>query len=81
MLIKKNRLIILIVLIAAIVLVGYYVLPNIARLSWLETVRNNMKHDIEATAYFYTEVEDYRVFEKEIMKAVSKKNKQEKRVR
>ncbi len=75
---KYKQIVSLVGITTVILIVGHYALPNITRLSWMEIIRNNIEKDIETTAYFYTEVEEYPDFEKEVKRLISEKNNQEK---
>lgn len=48
----------------AIVLICVILLPRLARVRQLEVVRNNIENSIDATAYFYNDIEDFSRFEK-----------------
>jgi hypothetical protein len=39
-------------------------LPRLAQVEQLEIVRHNIENDIDATAYFYSDIDDFDRFEK-----------------
>ena len=41
-------------------------LPRLARVPQLEVVRLNIENDIDATAYFYSDMDDFGRFEKAV---------------
>ena len=40
-----------------------FILPGLSRTRFLAVVRNNLSEDIDATAYFYTEIDGFNRFE------------------
>jgi len=52
-----------------IFLLCYSVLPRLSRAPCLEVVRSNMTHDLDATAYFYTELDDFSKYEQAVRRA------------
>ncbi len=60
---KSAKLILAIALLGGLIL---GVLPRIERIRCLEVVRNNARSDIEATAYFYTEINGFGRFEEAV---------------
>jgi hypothetical protein len=51
-----------------IILICALLLPRLAQVEQLEIVRHNMENDIDATAYFYSDIEDFSRFEKGLTK-------------
>ena len=49
-----------------IFLLCYSVLPRLSKAPCLEVVRSNMTRDLDATAYFYTELDDFSKYEQAV---------------
>ena len=49
-----------------IFVICHAVLPRLTRVPCLEVVRNNVRQDIDATAYFYTEMDDFSKYEEAV---------------
>jgi len=46
-----------------LIVFGFFILPGLTRMPFLEVVQHNLKCDYDATAYFYSEIEGYEKFE------------------
>jgi len=54
-----------------IFLLCHTVLPRLAEAPCLEVVRSNLRQDLDATAYFYTELDNFSEYEKAVRKDFS----------
>jgi hypothetical protein len=52
--------------VALIFLLCHTVLPRLSKAPCLEVVRSNARLDIDATAYFYTELDDFGKYEEAV---------------
>lgn len=55
-----------------IFLLCHTVLPRLAEVPCLEVVRSNLRQDLDATAYFYTELDDFSKYEEAVKQDFSK---------
>ena len=56
----------LILALAAIFLACHSLLPRLARTPGMEVVRRNLRSGVDATAYFYTEMEGFSQYERAV---------------
>jgi hypothetical protein len=58
---------------ALVFLLCHTVLPRLAKAPGFEVVRSNLRHDFDATAYFYTELDNFNEYEKAVRRDFSKR--------
>ncbi|MFC1525868.1 hypothetical protein ACFL6X_03540 [Candidatus Latescibacterota bacterium] len=63
---RLRRFLTLVAVAAAIAFVCSEVLPRAATTPLLQVVKSNLDNDIDATAYFYTEMEEYPQWEEAV---------------
>ena len=51
---------------ALLFLVCHCLLPRLAAAPGMDVIRSNIRSDIDATAYFYTEIDDFLQFERAV---------------
>ena len=56
----------LLIAVSFLVLLFCVLLPRLTHLPWLQVVQNNLESDLDATAYFYTELEEFHRYEEAI---------------
>ena len=67
----------LILALAAVFFACHTLLPRLARGPGMDVVRANLRSGVEATAYFYTEIEDFSQYERAARDAAGPRPREE----